>query len=281
MTRYAVIGALCAAQAWALEPGAWESFSTTTNADAWVLYDYGDEGLYFPGWLDGLDPSIESPMTGDGVWFYGDSLVADGAFTGDYATANVSSISVDVYLEDPTLLGVLDMVIYSAAEGVERYYYSAFYVGDDFVESGWYPLEFSLADPWFHLDATGNALVEAPWSASDLSNIDEVGLRFFPVDGNTTQTFVGIDNVVLNHPVVTPDLAISAASGTVTVSFQREAAHQYTIERFDAGLESWEVEPGLIDIVGTDPFSFETPATGTGLFRCVAGPAFVEVVTTP
>ena len=268
----------------AVVPGAWESFSTQTNADAWTMYDDADGGLYFPGWSDGEDPFIGATIQSDSIYLYADETVAAGAFTGDYAAAGVESISMDVFLADPLLIDYFDVAILADLGGQQRYYFTDSFLGESFAEPGWYALEFSFREPWYYWDAAAGpdgAWVEAIMSAAELSDVIEIGITFFHVGSNTTVTDVGIDNVSLNHPLIRPELAVNVTAGMAELSFQPLAAHVYELEQFDVVTEGWTPVAGQTGILGTDPFSFTEPVTGTSLFRCVARPYYTEVVTDP
>jgi hypothetical protein len=97
----------------AATPGAWEKFPTQTNSDAWGLYDYSDGVIYAPNWFNNsaagpnADPYIGAafaattanpPIYNQGLWFFADELVANGAFIGDFNAAGVAGLEIDVLL---------------------------------------------------------------------------------------------------------------------------------------------------------------------------------------
>lgn len=261
----------------ALIPGAWEPFTTKTNALAWVLEDFGDpDFLYEPTWSDGENPFIGSFMIADGISLFADAVVGEGAFTGDYAAADVESIEIYVYLEDPTRVDQLDFAIRSEVGGGDRYYFTESFFGDEFSGPGWYPMEFWLDDVWFYWD---DDWVEVALTPLILSNITEIAISFYPVEGNAAETVVGIDDVWLKHRLNAPPLGVEVAAGTVSLSFPTEPAHWYMLEEFVAATEMWEVVDGQEIILGPDPFEYSFPAGDGGLFRAVAEHDFTEVVT--
>ena len=75
----------------AVTPGAWETFSTETNANAWAVYDFADDGTYFPSWLDDSEAGENAdPFIGE--IFSADPDPADGDPT-YYNQPNGSSLT--------------------------------------------------------------------------------------------------------------------------------------------------------------------------------------------
>lgn len=281
----------------ALVPGAWERFSTEANADAWTVFGYyfDDEvdhrwksDFFYPGWSDGEDPFIGFTMEWDSTYIFADAAVAAGAFTGDYAAADVEWITMDVAVSDTSLVAFFDVSILSDVDGVERYYYTDSYTVEAFQDNAWEPVAFSLEDTWYYWDPTieegGQVVggwVEVTLSDAVLSNVTEIGITFIHADESGAGVDVMIDNVALSHPLVTPELAAAAASGRATFSFQPLPAHVYDLERFDPSGRNWAPVTGQTDILGPDPFRFRPPGAGAGLYRVTATPHYTEIVSVP
>lgn len=282
----------------ALVPGAWEPFSTEVNADAWTVFGfYYDEddlltpwksGYFYPGWTGGADPFIGFTMSWDSTYIFADGAVGSGAFTGDYAAADVQWITMDVAVSDTSLVDYFDVAIRSEVGGEDRFYYTISYTVESFQDDVWEPLTVSLEDTWYYWEPifedeveVGGDWVEVTLTDTMLSNITEIGITFIHADDSGAAVDVMIDNVALSHPLVTPELEVSAAGGRATISFQPLPAHVYDLEQFNPASQDWAPAPGQTDITGPDPFSFTAPPGGFGLFRAVAAPFYTEVESEP
>lgn len=284
-----------------LTPGAWETFSTEANADAWTVSGwYFDDSTsswesdyFYPGWSDSLDPYIGYTMSWDSCYIYADDSVASGAFTGDYTASNVRAITMDIAVSDTSLIDYFDFSILSEVDGVSRYYYTDSYTVQDLENNVWnqfnifirpdllrYADGSDVIHPWYYWDPN-DGWVETTLSDTVLSNITEIGISFFHADESGSQVDVLIDNVALNHSFLWPDFALSVTVGMATMSFQPLPGTIYDLQKYNATTMTWEGVPGQTSILGPNPFTYSEPAVGTGLFRCSLEPYYTEVVTEP
>src|SRR5690606_21907844 len=76
--------------------GAWHSFATEANADAWGLYLHASDESVFPAWAEpDIDPHPFAFSFYDGddaIEFFADSFVGDGAFVGDYGAQKIRGV---------------------------------------------------------------------------------------------------------------------------------------------------------------------------------------------
>lgn len=284
----------------ALLPGGWEPYSTEVNADAWTVFGYyfdedePDEDrawktdFFYPVWSGGSDPFIGFTMSWGSALIFADAQVGEGAFTGDYGAADVKWITMDVAISDTSLVEYFDLSIESSVDGVARYYYTGSYTVDTYQDNVWEAEVIPLDDTWYYWEPIFENDVEVggdwvPVTLSDtiLSNITEIGITFVHADQSGRGVDVMIDNVALNHPVVTPELSVSPVSGAAMFSFQPRAAHVYDLEQFDRVNQEWGAVSGQTDILGPDPFRFTAPAGGAGLYRILAVPYYTAVESVP
>jgi hypothetical protein len=257
--------------------GAWESFHSEANASAWSLYSYGD-GIVSPAPWVGPE-IVTNPYAysfffeGEGVWFFADDLTAGGAFVGDYATQKISGVDISVNV-DPVEVDFMDLVVYADGPLGLGYYYSLIYQSEDFGGSpDWYDLSFSFSDNWFSLQ-DGEYIPFEP-GQEFLSSIEEVGIRIFPVDGVTGDSFVGIDDFILVPTVEAPLLSTSLSGANFVLEFTPNPGVSATIEKLDPDF-LWASVEGKSGLIG--PQAFTTPVNpGAALFRVAAEEKLTEV----
>lgn len=260
--------------------GAWEPFSSKTNADAWSVFDFADSNIYFPAWsgdpeVGAENPEIAWPFTADwGFWFYAEDTVSDGALVGDFAATGIEGIEVDVLIDDLAVFSELDIALLSDAQG---YLFSESFIDVDFPEPGYYTITVRFDEDWFTFDEQLDDWVPVDITESFLSDIIEVGVRFFPVIGNTRDDVIGaIDNFRLLPTLQLPELSLMRSPGEFTMAFTPGEGQIHRIERLVG--EAWEPVDGESDIVGPEEHVFTTPTDeGSALFRVRTEPDFVDI----
>jgi len=260
--------------------GAWESFLSQDNSDAWFLYSYDDGFVEPPFWfgpeIDDNPYAYSSFLGGEGVYFFADESTGGGAFVGDYAAQKISGVDVSVSI-DPLEIDFIDLVVYADGPDGLDYYYSLIYSPEDLGElPDWYNLNFAFDDNWFSLQ--GGEVSSFPPDQNFLASIQEVGLRVFPVSGVSGSSFVGMDDFILVPTVEAPELSTSLSGGNFVLEFNPNPGVDATIEKLNSAFE-WQTVVGQSDLTG--PQTFTTSARpGTALFR-VAAEEKLTVVTSP
>lgn len=259
--------------------GAWESFATEANAEAWGLYVHASDEYFSPGWVGPeIDPNPYAYSFFDGddaIEFFADSFVGDGAFVGDYQSQKIRGVELDAYL-DPAELDFLDLAVFTNGPGGLRYYYSAIYTSEDLgEETDWYPLQFAFGDSWFYFE-------DNEWRSFNpgddfLTSVEEISIRFFPREGIVTESYVGIDNVILLPTVEAPALTTSVSSGMFRLTFTPNPGVACGIEKLSISPPlSWDEVAGWQDLTG--PQLFETPLVEpSGIFRVRAEEKFTQI----
>ena len=260
-------------------PGAWEDFATQANGEAWFVYDFAVDDYFYPEYEEGGgNPYIWSDSnTDEGLWILADSSVAQGALTNDYT--GIAGLVMWVLIDDPALMRTIDIAILSESTPEPTYYYSMDYPADWFPEPGFYDLAPLFSDPWFTYDETSGSFVSAVIDETVLTNITEIGARFFPAIDNTDYYFAGLDEVLLVPVIQRPKASASTAEGFFTITMDPEPGHQYQLETGTDG--SWEPVPGEDGITGPDPYEFGEPTAGSKFFRFTTSPFYTPVVTKP
>jgi hypothetical protein len=273
-------------RATAAEAGAWETFSTLANSDAWTIYDYSDDGYYFPGWADDV-PGEEYSFfvhTGDApLWFFADSLgnPGNGKLLGNYAAENVQAILTDVLIASLPDFSDVECVVFADGPAGRTHYFSPSYYDFDFPAEGWYSLRFPFDEPWFFFNGTNFQAV--PVTAGLLASIEEIGFRFWPKAGAATGVAAAIDNVKLEPRVTSPALAVSRAAGEFRLAFTPPKANACSIEKLQAAPPfTWADVAGQTAITGTTEHVFTTPLAGrSGIFRVRSIADYTPFVTSP
>lgn len=250
--------------------GAWEAFSSQSNAEGWSLYAYGDGKTEPAPWVD---PETEDNpyaysyfIGGKGVWFIADKFTARGAFVGDYAKQKIAGVDVSVSV-DPEEIDYIDLVVYADGPDGAGYYYSLAYFPEDLgTLPDWYDLRFSFSNRWFSLKNG----VYTPFQPDQrfLASIEEVGIRFFPAAGVTEAGYVGVDDFILVPTVEAPPLSTFVSGGNFVLGFTANPGVSTTIEKMLPDFQ-WEIVPGTSGLLGTQ--TFVTPVVpGVALFRVAA-----------
>jgi len=260
--------------------GAWETFSTQSNTDAWSLYSYDDGIAAPPPWTG---PEIEENpyiysyfLGGEGVWFFADESTAAGAFVGDYAAQKISGVDVSVNI-DPAEIDFIDLAVYADGPNGLDYYFSQIYLPEDLGElPDWYILSFAFDDNWFSLQAG----VYTPFLPTQkfLKSIEEIGVRVFPLPAVTGDSFVGVDDFILVPTLEAPKLATSLSGGNFVLKFTPNPGLSATIEKLTPNF-TWRTVVGQTALTG--PQTFTRPVSpGAGIFR-VATQEKLTQVTSP
>ena len=269
----------------AAEAGAWETFFTEPNAEAWSVYDYNDDGVYFADWF-GTSPGDEYIYffyEGDWpIWFYIDEggNAGDGALIGNYKAEDIQAIRVDVYINSLTTFGLVDCAVLATGSAGRRYYFSSDFSSQDFSGPGWWTVRFDLNDTWFYDNGTN--FVPVAVTDGMRSTVEEVGFRFFPKLGAVNAGYAAIDDVRLEPRVVAPELAVSATAAEFRMAFTPAKANFCVIEKWNPDAEpAWSDVAGQSYVTGPAEHVFTTPLAGRGIFRVSSFADYVPFLTTP
>lgn len=261
--------------------GAWETFYSKANTDAWYVFDYGEEIDFPPEWQG-------TPVDEEYAWFayssdypvafVADSLVGDGAFVGDYAEENIVGVACDAYIGKLADLYEIDCTLYADGPAGVRSYYSVPYIQSDFDQGEWWLLYFSFDDPWYYWDET--AWVEV--NAYELSAIETMEITFTPQIGITSGSKVGLDNVTLEADIVAPSVRTSLVQGSpkkFEMAFTPGSGMECSVQKMKTPpATGWDTVTGQTDIKGPAEHRFSTPATaGKEFFRVATEPYYTMV----
>ena len=289
MKKSLLILALLPCFAHAALPGAWETFPTNKKAEDWTLFDYAYDQFYAPNWFTEGNPYIGASyaenantpgLYDQGLWFFADAAVADGAFVGDFFSTEIQGIEVDVYVSEPTKLDYIDLVIGSDSNGSVEYYYSVSYFGSEFDQGDpdWFTLSPLFTDSWFVLNADGTSFEETQLTPEILSQVTEVGIRFIPTETNDTGWTPFFDNVALTPTPRAPELKTTSANDQLLIHFEQEAGSEYALETYNLSSKKWEVVTGEDSISGTGLHTIERMLIPSGEFyRVLATAGYTRV----
>lgn len=259
--------------------GAWETFSSQANTDAWSLYSFDDELVAPPLWAgpeSDTNPYAYSYfLGGKGVWFFADGLTANSAFVGDYSAQKISGVDVSVNV-DPAEIDYIDLAVHADGPQGQGYYYSLIYQPADLGSTaGWHSLSFSFEDTWFSIQNG----VTTPFQPNQafLASISEIGVRVFPVAGVSTESFVGIDDFILVPSVEAPAVSTSLSGGNFVMGFTLNPGVSASIEKLSPAFV-WKTVAGQSDLIGSHTFTTPVGA-GTRLFRVAAVEKLTAVIS--
>jgi len=268
----------------AAEAGAWETFSSQSNADAWAAYDYSDEQVYTPQWNGAVsgEEDVYFYHTGDqGVWFY--TGVADqaggGVLVGDYTVDSVIGLRCDLEIDSLPDFDQVDCAVYTTGPEGVGYYYSDFFSSDDFSEGGWWTLDFSFGTPWYFYNGTEYVAV---WVTEEfLMSIEEIGFRIFPKTGTTNEIYVAIDNVKLIPNLEGVKLTHSQTAPNIVFSYTPGRGIACSLQRMlTSPVIDWEDVVGHIGVTGTVEHTLTVPVSESeGFFRVKSEEYFTPFVT--
>lgn len=259
--------------------GAWETFPSRTNADAWTLYSYNDGIFAPPPWAGpetDANPYVYSYFAGGaGVWFFADGFTARGAFVGNYATQKISGVDVSVNV-DPAEIDFIDLAVHADGPLGPGYYYSQIRGPENLgMMPDWYKLSFSFKNNWFSL-RSGTYTPFQP-GAAFLASIREIGVRIFPVPGVTVASFVGVDDFILVPTTEAPPLSTSISGGNFVLGFTPGPGLSATIQKLAPDFQ-WGNVAGQSDLTGPQAFTRPVGA-GTALFRVAAREKLTQVTS--
>lgn len=270
----------------AAEAGAWETFSTLDNANAWGVFDLSDDLAYYCQWV-GDTPGEEfvlfQHLDDAPLWFFTDVTgnAGGGKLLGDYATPKIQGILAEVYIDAIEEFGELDCAVYTTGPAGTTFYFSVSYYDTDLEESGWHSLRFGFFDqPWYFFNGTSYVPVQV--TQQFLSSIQEIGFRFFPRAGTTVDSLAALDNVMLEPLVPTPVLATSISGGNFRMGFTPVTGVTYTVQKLlDPAELGWDIVEA--DITGTSPYLHETPVVPNSkeFFRVMADAIYTPFITPP
>lgn len=265
--------------------GAWETFPTKANADAWTVYDSFDDDYFVANWFN---PEVgekylyffherDAP-----VRFFTDELgnAGNGALIGDYATEEIQAIRVNAFIDSLATFDFLDCAIFATGPGGRRYYYSEPFVDSDFSAEGWWSLRFGLDESWYYYDGD-NPVYFTP-TQQMLSTIEEVGFWFFPKEGVLDAGYAAIDDVQLEPKVVAPALQVSATAADFLMAFTPAKANFCVIETWNPeATPAWSDVSGQPFVTGPSEYVFTTPLAGRGIYRVSSFADYTPFFTTP
>lgn len=270
--------------AYGAEAGAWETFSSQANVDAWSVYDYSDELDYFPEWNDSVldEEDVYFYHTGDNaLWFHTgvDGSAGGGRLIGDFASENIQAISCDIEIDSLEDFYSVDCAILATGSAGRRYYYSSNFYADEFDGAGWWALPFAFDDQWYYYE---DGYIAVDVTPELLASIEEVGFRFFPKTGTTTEVYAAIDNVKLVPKVDPTDVTISRTSDDFQMLFTPGNGIACVIEKMGgASPLEWYVVAGQEEVIGASEHLFSTPLLGgVGLFRVKSTDYYTPFITT-
>lgn len=141
----------------------------------------------------------------------------------------------------------------------------------------WPPSRFD--EEWFY--SQDNEYLPVQLTPEILSSVQEIGFRFFPKSGTTTEIYSALDNVKLIPTAAPVDLAVSTIGGEFRLAFTPGHGIACSIEKSgDLTAPGWQPIPGQSGIIGTTEHVFTTPLTATRkFFRVLAEEHFTPFVT--
>ena len=268
----------------AAEAGAWETFSTQSNADAWTVYNYADQGLYFPTWQAnpaGFEYIYFGHDGDEPLWIFADTIsnIGGGAMIGDFASEKVQGILVDVLIDSLADFDQLDCVIsVRNAQNTLVSYFSDSFFDVSFSGDGWYSLRFGFEETWYEF--TGSSWVPVALTPANLAAVEEIGFRFFPKVGTTAPVVAAIDDVRLEPLVVAPALGVSTTATDFRLAFTPAKANSCAIEKLETTPTlTWEDVIGETDITGPGEHVYTTPLAVRGIYRVQSIADYTPVVT--
>ncbi len=257
--------------------GALATFTEEENATNWGFYTYATNETFPALWTlpdnDTDDTEIYGAFTDDnGVSFFADTLPSDSSFVGDYASAEIDTVSCDIYVEDLDSFDYAEFIF--IAGGVE-YSSDIFFVGN----AGWSNLTASFSkDQWYFID-TNNEFAPVTLTPTILSEVVEIGVNYFPSSTEADGKLVALDNFAILPDLTAPILKISQASGELALSFDQIEGLSYDLEM------STTLQDDDWSLISNDTFNlqglgtYETTLTpvSKSFFRVVAYPLFIEL----
>ena len=164
------------------------------------------------------------------------------------------------------------------------YYYSQDFLGSSFPANpiSWRQITLSFDQQWFIYDETTEQYVETEMTEEVLSDVQNIGVRFFPTEDNETIWSPFLDNFALT-PTVLEVLPIpDFSNGNFTMTFDAAPGNRYDFQTFNVATEAWEDLTGQTDIVPAETTHiFETSiAPGKELFRVSSEASYTQVIST-
>ncbi|MBK1882736.1 hypothetical protein JIN85_09940 [Luteolibacter pohnpeiensis] len=285
------LSALAAPLIWAISstqaaiPGAWETFPTQANADAWQVYDFNDGFDYIPDYNDSESGGkfIEFQHIDDEpLIFYADYLPGDEALIGDYTEANVGAISCEIYIEDLDKFEYTDCTVYAdGPAGLTTYYSEAFFY-DQFDDDGWWKLTYSFDRPWYYFN-DDDEFVQVADNSTFLHDVRRLEFGFYPREGTTAGAYAALDDVKLEPRLEPADLTTGVTDGAFTLSFTKLPAVSYDLEKLSSAEPfSWSTVSGQTGQTAPGTFAFSTPTDQQReIFRVSSEPIYTEIETDP
>ena len=275
---------LCAPLLKAAEAGAWETFSTQSNVDAWSVYDFEDNLAYAPMWNDKVsgNEDVYFYHTGDaGLWFYTgtEDQAGGGVLVGNFTEDLISGIRCGLEIASLADFDQVDCAVYTTGPKGVGYYFSESFYGDDFSEGGWWTLDFRFDTEWFFFDGEDYVAVEV--TDEFLSSIEEIGFRVFPNVGTTTEIYAAIDDVQLIPNVEGVTLSQSLAEQHIAFAYSPGRGVSSTLQRMlTSPVIDWEDVAGHTDVTGATEYVWNVPSSeGYGFCRVKSEALFTPFIT--
>jgi hypothetical protein len=199
----------------------------------------------------------------------------------DFTEERVQSVQVDVLIDSVVDFDQIDCAIgVLNAEDESEYYYSNSFYDDDFGGDGWYSLRFGFEETWYQFNGTNWVPVEL--TPEILSNVFEVGFRFFPKAGITGPVVAAIDDVKLEPLVEAPVLEVLATATDFRMAFTPAKGNSCAIQKLETSpVVEWDDVVGEGFIIGPGEYVFTTPLAGRGIYRVQSFANHTPIVTTP
>ena len=266
-------------------PGAWEHFSSASNAGAWSVNDFRTGKVSAAQWLSAETGFVAKAMNGVpgvpcGIWFFTGSEAGEGAMVGDFHQAKIRGIRLR-YFVSAEELGEMDCAIYALGPAGSTFYYSGSVLGSGLSPGGaWRTAEFGFNTDWYYVEE--GAFRSTPVTPQMLATVSEIGFRFLPKAGITTATSAGIDDVVLVPTVEAPQVLAGSSAGNFTLGFTPRPGTACTILKSQTGdLTNWQAVTGQESIAGSSAHLFQTPRSGPKAFYRVEAAEYLTPVVTP
>ncbi|WP_193214707.1 hypothetical protein [Luteolibacter marinus] len=272
----------------AAEAGAWETFSTAGNVNAWGLFDWADFNAYALEWENSVpgDEFVYSFHIGGAALEFFTEIQGNaggGKLMGDYAAENIQGILVDALIADLATFDQIDCSIYTTGPAGARLYFSTSYYNFEFPGSGWFGLRFGFEETWYYFDDVAGSYVPVELTAESITDIEWLSFRFFRTAG-AGSVAAAIDDVKLQPRVTGPALAASHTATDFELAFTPGNGIQCSVEKLlTPSSVGWETVAGQTGITGTTPHVFSTPLlpAGRGIFRVNASELYTPFVTAP